>query len=310
MKSHVRPHARFQPGPEDLDVAFRFYGRVTSDLITILDRSGHILFANAVSERVFGCPPEACLGQPLFDFIHPDDRVASRTAYESWLRKEGSASFLMENRTVSSQGVVCHLNWTVAPYRDSSGDVKCFISHGRDVTAQVLSAERVQRSELRHRAVLVGMLDPVVTIDGHGKVLEASRSVHGVFGYRPEELVGRNVSILMTEPHASQHDGYLERYRRTGITGILDRTRRFDVRRKDGTVIQTELSVSRVDVPGEAEPVFVGSFRDITARARGERALAESEARIRAIFDQEFQLVGLLARDGTVLEINGSALHS
>ena len=65
-----------------------------------------------------------------------------------------------------------------------------------------------------------------------------------------------------------------------------------------------------MDVPGESEPYFVGSFRDITVRARAERALAESEARMRAIFDQEFQLVGLLARDGTVLEINTSALQS
>ncbi len=293
-----------------MDAAFRFYGQVTSDLITVNDRSGHLLFVNGVAERVFGCSPADCLGLPLFDFIHPDDRQASRTAYESWLAKDGTSSFLMENRTVSSAGVVCHLNWTVAPYRDASGHVKCFISHGRDVTAQVLSAERVQKSESRHRAVLIGMLDPVVTIDSRGKVLEVSRSVLEVFGYRPEELVGRNVSVLMTEPHAGQHDEYLERYQRTGNTWILNNTRRFDVRRQDGAIIQCELSVSRVDVPGEAEPLFVGSFRDISARARAERALAESEARMRAIFDQEFQLVGLLSRDGTLLEINTSALHS
>ena len=45
----------------------------------------------------------------------------------------------------------------------------------------------------------------------------------------------------MTEPHASKHDEYLERYRRTGSTWILNTTRRFDVRRKDGTIIQAEL---------------------------------------------------------------------
>jgi len=310
MDPSPRPHLHYQPNSGDLDAAFRFYGRVTSDLITILDRSGHILFVNAVAERVFGFPSEACLGLLLFDFVHPEDRQASRKAYESWLAKEGSASFLMENRTVSPAGLVCHLNWTVTPYRDASGHVKCFISHGRDVTAQVLSADRVQRSESRHRAVLTGMLDPVVTIDFRGKVLEVSRSVQEVFGYPPEELIGRNVSILMTEPYSSEHDGYLERYRRTGTTLILNTTRRFDVRRKDGKVIQCELSVSRVDVPGEAEPLFVGSFRDISARARAERALAENEARMRAIFDQEFQFVGLLARDGTLLEVNKSALSN
>jgi PAS domain S-box-containing protein len=91
MDSNTRPHLSFQPGPGDLDAAFRFYGRVTSDLITILDRSGHILFVSAVAERIFGCSPEACLGSPLFDFVHPDDREASRKAYEGWLAKEGSS---------------------------------------------------------------------------------------------------------------------------------------------------------------------------------------------------------------------------
>jgi PAS domain S-box-containing protein len=310
METHTRSPHTLVPSSDALEAAFRFSGRVTSDLVAIVDRATRVLFVNGVSERALGAVPEACLGTPLFDFVHPDDRRACTKAFEDWLAGDGSAPLLVETRTVGCAGATCHLNWTVAPHLDRGGRVECFLVHGRDVTAQVLSDERVQESELRHRAVLSGMLDPVVTIDAFGTVVEVSRSVLEVFGYRPEELVGRNVSVLMTEPHASQHDAYLERYRRTGSTWILNTTRRFEVRRKDGTVIPCELSVSRVDVPGEAEPLFVGSFRDISARVRVEQALAESAARVRAIFDQEFEFVGLLSRDGTLLEINASALRS
>jgi two-component system sensor histidine kinase/response regulator len=163
--------------------------------------------------------------------------------------------------------------------------------------------------DARLRALLEGMLDAVVTIDACGKIEEASNSVHDVFGYEPHELIGENIRMLMPEPHHSAHDGYLDNYRRTGHTGILGRTREFDVLRKGGETIVIELSVSRVDLPDD-EPLFIGSFRDVTARKEADKALADSERRFRAIFDQEFQFVGLLRPDGTLIEVNRAALES
>jgi PAS domain S-box-containing protein len=172
------------------------------------------------------------------------------------------------------------------------------------------SATTPNSSEVRLRAILAGMLDPVITIDAHGTVQEASASVRSVFGWEPGELVGRNVSVLMGEPHRSLHDGYLARYRETGETGILNRTREFEVICKDGTTLVCELSVSRVDVPGEPEPLFIGSFRDVTARRAAEQALAERERRLSAVFDQEFEFVALLSPEGLVLEVNRAALEA
>lgn len=162
--------------------------------------------------------------------------------------------------------------------------------------------------DARLRALLAGMLDPVVTIDARGIVQDASASVLPVFGWNPEELVGRNVSVLMGEPHRSLHDGYLARYRETGQTNILGRTREFEVVRKDGAHLVCDVSISRVDVPGDPEPLFIGSFRDVTAQRRAEHELAERERRFHAIFDQEFQFVGLLNPAGEILEMNRAAL--
>ena len=163
---------------------------------------------------------------------------------------------------------------------------------------------------IRLRAILAGMLDPVVTIDARGTVQEASESVRSVFGWEPRELLGRNVSVLMGEPHRSLHDEYLARYRETGETSILGRTREFAVVKRDGTPLVCELSVSRVDVPGEPGPLFIGSFRDVTARHKAEQALAERERRLSAVFDQEFEFVALLSPEGRVLEVNRAALEA
>lgn len=164
-------------------------------------------------------------------------------------------------------------------------------------------------SEHLYRALLAAVLDPTIAIDIRGTIVTASASVEKVFGYTPEELYGRNIKMLMPEPHRSRHDSYLTHYSKTGVTGILNRTREFEVLHKQGHAITIELSVARAEMPG-GEPLFIGSFRDITQRKTAELALAESERRFRAIFDSSYQYMGLLRVDGTVLEINQTALDA
>jgi PAS domain S-box-containing protein len=171
-------------------------------------------------------------------------------------------------------------------------------------------AQALRREEVRTRAVLEGLLDPVVTIDSTGRILFANAAVRRDFGYEPDELVGHNVKVLMPEPHRSGHDEYLERYKRTGITHILNRVREFEVVRKDGQSIRCELSVARIDVPGQDEPIFSGSFRDVTERHHMQEALAARERLLHSIFDQEFQFVGLLSTEGDLIEVNHTALAS
>ena len=131
-----------------------------------------------------------------------------------------------------------------------------------------LSDLPLRRSEAVHRALLEGMLDAVVTIDDHGTMQHASKSVASVLGYRPEELVGKNIKMLMPEPQRSEHDGYLAHYRDTGLTKILGTIREFQAVRKDRGLIEVELSVARVDIEGVEDPLFVGCFRDVTERNR------------------------------------------
>ncbi len=129
----------------------------------------------------------------------------------------------------------------------------------------------VEQSELLHRSLIDGMLDPVLTIDLTGRILHANRAVEQAFGYTADDLVGRNIKLLMPEPYHSEHDGYLAHYRRTGETNILGRTREFQVLHRNGERRDVELSVSRVDPAGMTGPIFVGAFRDVTEKKRARR---------------------------------------
>lgn len=143
-------------------------------------------------------------------------------------------------------------------------------------TSQVQQSNSAAVSE---RAVLAAVLDPIITIHAQGTIQSASDSVLRVLGWTPAELIGQNVNILMPEPHHSAHDGYLANYHRTGQTNIMNRPRRFDAMRKDGSLVPIELCVSRADVPDGGPPLFVGIIRDMSAFAAAERSRDEERVR-------------------------------
>lgn len=140
---------------------------------------------------------------------------------------------------------------------------------------------QVTQELARHRATLAALLDPVITMDARGIVLSASHAVRRVFGWKPADLVGRPVSLLMPPPHASAHAGYVARHVRTGRSGVLGRPRRFEALRRDGTLVPVEISISRTHLPGERDPLFVGVIRDLSEHHRLEESLRISERRMR-----------------------------
>ena len=298
------------PSLTAVDELCRRFVETSDDLMTVVDFDGRFLYVSPAAERVFGLAPEACIGREAWEFVHPDDLETTRRAFQDWLGAHGPCSFRYENRQVSRSGEVREMRWTVTRL-DQDGDAPpCLASSARDISDEKRAKHELATSRARYEALVAGMLDPVVTIDAFGVIEDANHSCADVFGYGPDELVGNNIKLLLPEPFRSEHDAYLARYRETGRTNILGRTREFPIQRKDGARIECELSVSRIDVPGREQPLFCGSFRDVTARRAAERALAEREQRFHAIFDQEVEFVGLLLPDGTTIEANRASLDA
>jgi len=132
--------------------------------------------------------------------------------------------------------------------------------------------------ELEFRALLDAAVDAIIVVDHHGTIEEFSRAAQQLFGYTPDEIVGRNVRELMPDPYRREHDGYMHRYMTTGEPRIIGTGREVRAQRKDGSIFPCDLSVGHVR--GIDPPRFIGFISDITARKQAEERLRRSEAEL------------------------------
>jgi two-component system sensor kinase FixL len=135
------------------------------------------------------------------------------------------------------------------------------------------------RQGLEYRALLDAAVDAIVVIDHRGTVQEFSQAAQRVFGYAADEIIGRNVNVLMPEPYHGEHDGYLARYIGSRDPHIIGVGREVRARRKDGSIFPCDLAVG--EVQGVDPPRFIGFIRDITTRKEAEEQLRRSEAELR-----------------------------
>ncbi len=141
-----------------------------------------------------------------------------------------------------------------------------------------MAGKKAARDDGLFRAVVEAALDAIVVIDRSGAIRSANQATERVFGYTAAELVGRNVKILMPEPHRGEHDSYLANYLRTGEKKIIGIGREVSGRRKDGTIFPMYLAVGETQVEGEV--IFVGIIHDLTEQQAAERRIQHLQAEL------------------------------
>ncbi len=220
-------------------------------------------------ERLTGYPAEHFTGdgaQRYCALIHPDDRDWARLAPE-----RGSHELTYRLRHADGSTVWVRERARLLHDRDEPlGWCDGFIW---DVTAQARAEAEMLERERYLRMLIDNVIDAIVIIDEHGLVESFNHAAERIFGYRSDEIVGRNLSLLMPEPVRSAHDHYLGEYVSGAQPRVLERTRELQAQRRDGQVFSIELRVSQFSHHGQRK--FIGLVRDISERKRVERMKSE-----------------------------------
>ena len=175
-------------------------------------------------------------------------------------------------------------------------------NHDRELSLQQKLAQAAVRDrEERLRAILASAVEGIFTIDECGDIESMNAAAERIFGYSAEELIGKNVSILIPHPHHEANGGYLANFLQTDRAKIIGIGREVAGLRKDGTTFPMDLSVSEVILA--SRKMFTGFIRDITERKQLEKEILE-------ISDREQRRIGQDLHDGLCQHLAGIELLS
>jgi two-component system, LuxR family, sensor kinase FixL len=154
-------------------------------------------------------------------------------------------------------------------------------------------------------AIINIAIDPIITIDEQGIMELLNPAAYKLFGYKPGELLGKNVSVLMPPPHGANHDAYLDNYRHTGHAKIIGIGREVNGMAKDGELIPVRIAVNETSINGKR--IFVGTLHDLRNRKRAEQQILqlneELEQKVKRRTEELADVVNKL------LEANQKMLH-
>lgn len=141
-----------------------------------------------------------------------------------------------------------------------------------------LSRARASAREAHLQSILATVPDAMIVIDAKGAIQSFSTAAERLFGYTAKEVLGQNVKTLMPPPYRESHDGYLDRYMRTGEKRIIGIGRIVVAQRRDGSTFPMELSVGEMRSNGDR--FFTGFIRDLSESRKAEARLQELQSEL------------------------------
>lgn len=224
------------------------------DLLLIVDARGNFTRVSPSSQALLGYRPEEMVGRNGRDFLHPDDLDSVR--HEMRLARRGRVMRQFECSYLHKQGKVVTLQWTGVWSEPEQQHY--FI--GRDVTEQNLSRELFR---IAVNACPTGMM----MVDPSGKMILVNDEVEKLFGYSRDELVDKNIAILVPPDLHASHSRLRELFRRNRASRLM-RGRQIFALRKDGSEFPAQIDINAVETRDGV--LFLAVITDLTERRRAE----------------------------------------
>jgi two-component system, LuxR family, sensor kinase FixL len=256
--------------PAELQAAFRALER-TQAMARSLD--GTITLWSSGMQRLYGYSASDAIGRRSHELLRTEFPRPTAELTNELLQRELWNGELTNYRKDGARVSVAS-QWSL--WRD--GGAAEVIEVHSDVTNLKLVEHNLASREAHLTSILETVPDAMIVIDERGIVQSFSVAAERLFGFGPNEVIGKNIKMLMPSPYRESHDGYLERYLRTGERRIIGIGRVVVGERKDGSTFPMELAVG--EMRSADERYFTGFIRDLTERQRTEARLQELQTEL------------------------------
>lgn len=279
-----------------------------AEAIVTFDSEGRFIDANPAGCRMFGYSREALLGRNVTDSLDPRELP----------RFSSPANWIQSGDAPPTEWMFCRqcgelVVGEVSAKWSRDGRIEAII---RDVTERKRAEDALKESQANLSAVVNNAVEGIIVISDTGIIKSINPAALKMFDYQPGDLLGNNVSLLMTKAHREAHDGYLRDYARTRRARIIGVGREVEGRRRDGTVFPLDLAVSETQISNEI--AFVGFVRDISERkaalenqerltkrlSQSEREARQQQALFKGVFDSAPDAIALTDLNQCVLMVN------
>ena len=296
-------HKQAEVALHESEERFRAIVETTPECVKLVARDGTLLQMNSAGLQMIGAESaEMVVGRSAYDIIAPEDRDRFRRFNEDICNgKYGSLEFDI----IGFKGERRHMATQAAPLRNPDGSV-VHLAVARDITDRKRTEEALRESEERYRTVAETAADAIISIDENSSILFANSATAQVFGYTPDEIIGKNLTMLMPDYMRHVHEAGLERYVATGKRHLNWDATELPGLHKDGREIPMEVSFGEYTKGGKH--YFTGFARDITERKAAEKALRESEQKLRVVTEATPVMIWMSGTDKLCFYFNKSWL--
>ena len=216
--------------------------------VIIHDLEGRILHWTTGCERLYGWTRQEAVGQVVHELLKTKYPVP-RSEIVAALRERGSWEGEFEHRTKTGPAVSIASLWVARKSDDNA--IRFVLQNNIDISGLKRAQAELATREAHVRSILDTVPEAMIVIDEQGQVTSFSAAAARLFGYRADEVIGRNVKMLMPEPYRTEYDEYLANYLRTGEARIIGYGRLVKGLTKDGAVFPMELTVGEAHANGE-----------------------------------------------------------
>ena len=234
---------------------------------------------NDAAEMLYGYSRGEIVGQSLKNISSVDLFSEKLRIVDHVLRGEHLAR--IEALHKIRDGSFIRVSLSLLPWIAPNGEIAGIMILVRDISRQEAIARGKDESHHWSWAVVETAVEGIVTINEKGTVEYVNPAATELFGYSPEEIIGSNIKILMPEPFAGEHDGYLSNYLGDGVKKIIGIGREVEGLRKDGSLFPIHVAVSEVRIGDKR--LFTGIIHNMTdaheAQEIKNRLLAELNRR-------------------------------